>query len=601
MSLHDQDDLMPRPLPKPSQVEILSIHPEVPEPSLIIDKFYSQKKPNNYVLNSFKSSSISDSSPSRNGFTQNYDSIQQKSAESSNSTSSYSPAALPNQVDLHNNCRKVSFSSPSNHPDQRKSINQYHNTNDSCKNSFQPESCSCQFNNHELESDLRSEQKLHSPSVCTDFARNVHRMPDYEYPMQNEMCSRKRCSCTACMKEYFDGLASKEQKQNYISSEELQKAVLKFENLFLKLNYKYSKITENFVSKDELIAVIRSHEAKIDSMQAVIDAMVSKNKMNHCNHCSQSNPHYQSQEPAINPVTTKSNSPIRAEKLELLRNNDCHQNLILESKSHPNDGFDAVKYDRKREDFRPSHEPQIYQTRAIESQKCHTNAFEEQRKHSHSPSDRFLSSRRNNYHEELEKRDHISATRLKDSCNPQDHGRWVAAENESKCVESNGHFEQEKETIMRNLKDDQQLKFLYNNIITQVKNMLEKNIPVGVYGKTDPMQFVKEATVEQFEKLGLNVKNIVDEDKERNLPRVQSCDNEEARRMPIPKTNLIPSSDVSLHMNALAMKYISNYQKDENDFTEKKSAMNDLSMNCNNVSIATLRYLERHQILSELG
>lgn len=49
--------------------------------------------------------------------------------------------------------------------------------------------------------------------------------------------------------------------------------------------------------------------------------------------------------------------------------------------------------------------------------------------------------------------------------------------------------------------------------------MLEKNIPVSSYGKTDPMQLVREATLEQLEKMGLNVKNIVDEDKERIFPR----------------------------------------------------------------------------------
>lgn len=48
--------------------------------------------------------------------------------------------------------------------------------------------------------------------------------------------------------------------------------------------------------------------------------------------------------------------------------------------------------------------------------------------------------------------------------------------------------------------------------------------------------------------------------------RAHSRDNEEAKRISAPKTNVIPSSDVSLHMNALAMKYISNHQKDENDF-----------------------------------
>lgn len=47
-----------------------------------------------------------------------------------------------------------------------------------------------------------------------------------------------------------------------------------------------------------------------------------------------------------------------------------------------------------------------------------------------------------------------------------------------------------------------------------------QNISAGIYGKTDPMQFVKEATVEQFEKLGLNVKNIVDEDKEKHFSRL---------------------------------------------------------------------------------
>lgn len=381
-------------------MQIVSVQPEVPEPSLIIDKFSAHPKPNDYILNSYRSS-IPNSSPSRptqNGFSKYYDTYKNKSAEIP-TTSSYS-STLHNQVDLHSGCRKVSCSTSSDR-DQPKSMNQIHKTFDNCKNSLKTDSCNCQCNSHEMNSDLRNDRKLYSPPMYTDFSRKMHRMSDYECSAPNEVCNRKRCSCSACIKEYF-GEVTKEQKQNYISTEELQKTVLKFENLFLKLNYKYSKMAENFVSKEEFSAVTRNYEAKIESMQAAIDTMNSKMKMNHCSYCNQPNSNLKPKEQTRNPVTTKS------KESELLCDDKWNRKMISESKSHSN-SFDG-KYDRKREDF--SYEPRVHQTETVESQKC-TNIFEDQRRNSLSPSDRFWNARKNGYCEELENRDQLS-TRSKE-------------------------------------------------------------------------------------------------------------------------------------------------------------------------------------------
>lgn len=372
--------------------QLISIQPEVPEPSLIIDKFYSQTKP--YVPTSFKSSAITSSVPSRNVFPPNDECIQKSAGISA---LIYSSPSLRNQ-DLHS--RKVSFSSPSN--DQ----NQIPNSYNYCKNSFKQESCSCQCKSHEQDLDFRCDPK--QTLVCADIARKMHRIPlDYEYPKQNEMCNCKRCSSAGCMNEYLGGMASKEQKQSFISAEELQKTVLKFENLFLKLNYKYSKITENFVSKEELSAVTRSYETKIDSMQAVIDALIAKNKISHC-HCSQANSNCKPPDQFKNSVTNKLNSPVHFDEYESLRYN-CNQNMISESQS-PN-AFDGTKCEKKRDDNRQP-EPQNGHAKAVESPKCYTRAFENQPRHYHSPSERFL--RRNSY-SESENRDHIPATHPKEA------------------------------------------------------------------------------------------------------------------------------------------------------------------------------------------
>lgn len=142
---------------------------------------------------------------------------------------------------------------------------------------------------------------------------------------------------------------------------------------------------------------------------------------------------------------------------------------------------------------------------------------------------------------------------------------------------------------------------LCNKIAENVRNIIkiQDNVPAAV----DTTQLIKNITYEYLQKLNLRTvikDNIVDGEKANKTVDVEPKILEENNKGKMPSSEI----DTSLRMNSLAMKYFSNELSNNTDLQNnyisnsiQVSSATNVSDVVNNVSYATLHYLQRYQLL----
>lgn len=260
----------------------MSVKPVVPDVSLVFDSSASnlqntqsqsmnsqpdQKQPFNFNSEMYNFSKQDFDLPASVPFSSN-NYVQFASA--------YTPPLSKKQPEIHYAPKKVSFSPQSCKYNAKMSPSHYHRASDNVKPQNQPESfnCCCGL---DLEADLLNGHK-YPAQQCSSYTCKTKRL---NFDVQNE-APQKQCSCISCPKEPYETNYSRKERSEDISSDEFQKAILKFENMFLKLNYKYSKISENFVSKEELSIITQKYENQIGVLnQRINDLTLKLNRENH--------------------------------------------------------------------------------------------------------------------------------------------------------------------------------------------------------------------------------------------------------------------------------------------------------------------------------
>ncbi|XP_051173651.1 putative uncharacterized protein DDB_G0282133 [Leptopilina boulardi] len=154
----------------------------------------------------------------------------------------------------------------------------------------------------------------------------------------------------------------------------------------------------------------------------------------------------------------------------------------------------------------------------------------------------------------------------------------------------------------------------YNNVLGQVNHILQ-NSPLqdDVRNKKNPeldknilIDTVKAATMDQLTKLGIS---FVDNEREANANKKVTFDTSYYSRLN-PELNMMQGSSImtetstSMHMKALAMKYLKEEQiSDGMQQKQKRDALTNVMVSnvqgTTNMSFATMRYLQRYQLLPE--
>nr|XP_018896049.1 PREDICTED: uncharacterized protein LOC109029841 [Bemisia tabaci] len=134
----------------------------------------------------------------------------------------------------------------------------------------------------------------------------------------------------------------------------------------------------------------------------------------------------------------------------------------------------------------------------------------------------------------------------------------------------------------------------YDNVIGQVNNILQNSQEAALQSQPvpkNPINSIRQATLEQLHKMGIG-----------GVDEKNTCEKRMGQELfpahfnQIPNQHNLGESDLSLHMNQLAMKYLN---KDQ--FTNAVGIQQDIAV-CNmnggtNLSFTTLRYLERYHLM----
>lgn len=159
----------------------------------------------------------------------------------------------------------------------------------------------------------------------------------------------------------------------------------------------------------------------------------------------------------------------------------------------------------------------------------------------------------------------------------------------------------------------------YNNVLGQVNHILQnsplqdqdprnKNAPQEL-DKNLLIDTVKAATIDQLTKLGISFADNEREAANANANKKVSFDTSYYSRLN-PEVNMMQGSSImtetstSMHMKALAMKYLKEEQiSDAVQQKQKRDALSNLMVSnvqgTTNMSFATMRYLQRYQLLPE--
>lgn len=196
-------------------------------------------------------------------------------------TPTHTPQCSKKLPELCSKSKKVSFSPQScKYNPKSMSPSQHYGTTENVKTNTTPEPFNC--------CDLCSDSSNSPKYSAQPYVRHTHKIQhsDLDFSVSNRCSFPKQDSYTNYPQD-FHGMnynhKSQEQKAN-VSSEEFEQTVLKFENIFLKLNYKYNEISEQFVSKEELNTMMKKYENTIEILLQRINELTSKLNRENCEH-----------------------------------------------------------------------------------------------------------------------------------------------------------------------------------------------------------------------------------------------------------------------------------------------------------------------------
>ncbi|PNF14800.1 hypothetical protein B7P43_G07017 [Cryptotermes secundus] len=153
----------------------------------------------------------------------------------------------------------------------------------------------------------------------------------------------------------------------------------------------------------------------------------------------------------------------------------------------------------------------------------------------------------------------------------------------------------------------------YNNVVGQVNKLL-KDLPHD----SDPRnrcddehdsrrlnkneEDVKNATMDQLRKMGISFHNACSSDVPVEVRRVQQFDSLHCPRLDIvPIATESSESDTSIHINALALKYLNHNEQGKQADRMQDVTFYNVAMKTTNLSLGTLKYLERYHLLPSQG
>ncbi|XP_065207668.1 uncharacterized protein LOC135836641 [Planococcus citri] len=590
MASSNLDDLMPRPLLKPSPMEEICARPEVPEVSLVFDCASGKSnKINSPLAHQSRSFQQSASLLDTNDFIleRHYQSL---SSSKSPTPSSLANTALRTPLKLDDRgvfaAKKVSFSPHGLKNDSNtlelNATETHHHKNENAV-------CPC---NHETIVGL---QHHHNPKCTSD--------------------ERKACHCTSCSNDSLDYswehstsiqriLKNFERKMNTkVSYDDLQKTELKIENILLKHKCKYDKLGENCITRDEFNRVIKNYESQINLLQLRVEELTQKlsysshfigsscnNEMKKCNYTDDLIPGRSPSTPVINAVKCPNHECCSSNRIP-------NGNILANGKHYVND--DAVIPTNNYPQF--NGQPAKLYNQILQQTKSHSDCCRNQGNFQNIDHRDALRERPLNFE------NHVMIQTTNTQSPPKQYDQTpltVQKSNTNQHVTQQSqhssnqppHLSHDHQLTLKEKNEDQLLGSenirvdwtFYNNIVEDVKNLMQKN-PKSLDPNADTIELIKKATVDQLQKMGINFEN-------RNQNEKNFTNDHQNNKFI--STNLAASPDVSFRMNSVAMKYVSETSPDV-EYHNKKSPVNDVSFrsNCNNVSIATLQYMERYQLL----
>lgn len=286
MSANNMDDLIPRPLPKPSQMEVRTLfsnscfdfkfnsstnlfqeictRPEVPELSLVFDCASGSSDKVNSPLARYGNSiqphttTLLDTNHFIPRLEHHYSSLSSPKSPLPSSTLR-TPLKLDDRGVLA--AKKVSFSP---HGSKKDANVVELNGTESPQPQHQNENATCH---------------------CSQDTQSVSL---HNHNFRTTSDEKKACLCSSCSNDNFDYswdhstsiqriLKNLERKINTkVSYDDLQKTELKIENILLKHKCKYDKLGENCVTKDEFNRVIKNYETQINLLQLRVEELTQK-------------------------------------------------------------------------------------------------------------------------------------------------------------------------------------------------------------------------------------------------------------------------------------------------------------------------------------
>lgn len=242
--------------------------------------------------------------------------------------------------------KKVSFSPQSckNNP-KSLSPSEYYGTTENVKINTTSEPFNC--------CDLCSDSSNSPRYSAQPYVRHIHKI------QHSDLDFGGSSNCPQEFHRMNYNHKSQEQKAN-VSSEEFEQTVLKFENIFLKLNYKYNEISEQFVSKEELNAMMQKYENKIEILLRRINELTSKLNRENCEHFCKRNESITDLTPKMNQAKCSSVNEMQKHEEKVPFKDFCERNSprIIDYVSPIKNKFYSADYESNnhRPKFRESSE-----------------------------------------------------------------------------------------------------------------------------------------------------------------------------------------------------------------------------------------------------